>query len=230
VLLPERTATNGCLNTEGQISPVHLFRKVFSNTPSPDQGEDGEQAAITPPARSTGKRRALSWFLLALLTLSWAGLVNFGLDLSVWTVHPHNLIRGPLHMNTGVWVLNVLVVWVFVLFVLALVGRVWLALVITSVLALFIGLSNIAKLDLRNAPVRPSDLTFLRQPGFLVDMVGGGKIVITGVVTLLIIGACTWGIRRHLRRTGPRVTSNLDSRSTWLRRGGRLLVVCVVSS
>ena len=40
------------------------------------------------------------------------------------------------------------------------------------------GLVNITKLDLRNDPVYPSDVVFLRQPGFLVEMVsppGAGR-------------------------------------------------------
>ena len=69
-----------------------------------------------------------------------------------------------------------MVVWVFVILVLALIGRLWLSLGVVTALTALLGAVNATKLELRNDPVVPSDLVFLGQPGFLFDMVPKSRL------------------------------------------------------
>ena len=98
-------------------------------------------------------------------------LANLALDLAdVDGQAVQALDIGPLH--TGGWILNVVIVWLVILLVLAVTGRLWITLGITGILTLAIGAINVAKLTLRNDPLKLSDQSFLSQPGFLVEMVG----------------------------------------------------------
>ena len=53
------------------------------------------------------------------------------------------------------------------------------------------GTVNYTKLELRNDPVYPSDVTFLRQPGFLFEMVPVSKVVLgaIGLVVVVVVAA-----------------------------------------
>ena len=85
-----------------------------------------------------------------------------------------------------------MVVWVFVLLVLALVGRLWLALGVVTAITALLGAVNATKLDLRNDPLVPSDVVFLGQPDFLFDMVSKSKLVM-GALGLIAVVLLAWG-------------------------------------
>ncbi len=161
------------------------------------------------------------WVLTSVITLGWAMLANLGLDLTMWTVKPFKLWYGPFH--TGGWVPNVIVVWLVIVLVLALTGRLWLTLGITGILTVAIGAINLAKLTLRNDPVRLSDQSFLNQPGFLVEMVGQRNLVL-GVLAIVVVLGASWGIGKLAHRWLPHVASGLSRRGVWALRGARLLV------
>jgi phosphoglycerol transferase MdoB-like AlkP superfamily enzyme len=187
-----------------------------------DLQDDSEPASEESRTRRSGGRLLILGIRTGLITLGWAALVNFGLDLSMWTARPRQLIHGPLH--TTAWALNVLVVWVVVLLVLAVAGRVWLTLQITGTLTVLIGMVNAAKLSLRDAPVRPSDLAYLSQPGFLTEMVGGGQVIAIAVAVLLVGFAMTSVIGRLLGHWLPRLRTGTGIRTARLRWGSRLVV------
>ncbi len=69
-----------------------------------------------------------------------------------------------------------MVVWVFVLLVVALIGRLWVSLGVVTAVTALLGAVNSTKLELRNDPLVPSDIVFLGQPGFLFDMVSKSKL------------------------------------------------------
>ena len=166
-------------------------------------------------------KRVLIWVLTVAITLVWAVLANFALDLAMWTVKPFKLWYGPLH--TGGWILNVVIVWLVILLVLAVTGRLWITLGITGILTLAIGSINVAKLTLRNDPLKLSDQSFLSQPGFLVEMVGRNRILL-GVAAIVVVLAVAWGIGKLAHRWLPHVTTGLSPRGIWILRGARVLV------
>jgi phosphoglycerol transferase MdoB-like AlkP superfamily enzyme len=184
----------------------------------------GTPPPARPPVPPTTRRRLLILALTGAITLVWAGLANLGLDLSMWTVKPFKLWYGPFH--TGGWVPNVVIVWLVITLVLAITGRLWITLGIAGILTLSLGFINIAKLTLRNDPLRLSDESFLSQPGFLVEMVGVRNIVL-GVLGIAVVLAAAWFIGRLVHRRLPHVGTGLSRRGLWLLRGARFVVAVV---
>ena len=99
---------------------------------------------------------------------------------------------------------SVMVVWVFVILVLALIGRLWVSLGVVTALTAFLGAVNATKLDLRNDPVVPSDLVFLGQPGFLFDMAPKSQLLI-GALGLVPVVLLAWGFGWLVAKLFPRV-------------------------
>ena len=178
----------------------------------------------TPKEPPTRTRRLVVWGLTFLTTVFWAWFANLGLDLSTWSVRPNRLWSGP--FETREMPLNVLVVWLVILLVLALTGRLWLTLGITGVMVLGIGAINAAKLNLRDDPVRLSDVTFIGQPDFLASMVGKTRIVEAVVVVIVaLVGAVLIG--KLVQRWLPNVTTGLSKRGVWIVRGARVAVAVI---
>ena len=97
-----------------------------------------------------------------------------------------------------------MVVWVFVLLVLALIGRLWISLGVVTAITALLGAVNATKLELRNDPLVPSDIVFLGQPDFLFDMVSKSKLLMGGA--------------RPGRRRPPRLGLRLAGRQGASRR------------
>ena len=119
-----------------------------------------------------------------------------------------------------------MVVWVFVILVLALIGRLWLSLGIVTALTALLGAVNATKLELRNDPVVPSDLIFLGQPGFLFDMVPKSKILMGGLGLVAVV-LLAWGFGWLVAKLFPRVSTWLPRRGVIILRVTRVLVVVI---
>lgn len=158
------------------------------------------------------------------LTLLLAVVVTVLLDASAWP-HPVNALRNRT-FDSPALVPSVAVVWVFVLLVVALLGRLWTGMGVVSALTVLVGLVNVTKLELRNDPVYPSDVVFLRQPSFLLEMVSKAQLVrgaVALVAVVLLAAAVGWVVGKFF----PRLTMNATRRR---RRGvvlARVLVVVV---
>ncbi len=139
-----------------------------------------------PPSRT---RQAITAVLTLVVTVLWARLVVVVLDASTQPA-PLAALRERSVEYPAV-VPSVLVVWVVVLLVLALVGRLWLTLGIVTALTVVVGAVNVTKLEYRNDPVFPSDVVFLTQPGFLFDMVPKSTLLLAtlGLVVLVALSA-----------------------------------------
>ena len=186
-----------------------------SDSPTPPQ----------PDSRPTSRRRqAVTLVLTLAMTVLWAVLVTLVLDATAWP----NARGALLHRSfePAAVLPSIVVVWVVVVFFVALIGRLWVALGVVTALTAMIGLVNITKLDLRNDPVYPSDVVFLRQPTFLFEMVSRSQLLL-GAVGLVLIVVVAWGFGRLVARFFPRVTSGASRRSLIVVRASRLVVVVV---
>ncbi len=189
--------------------------------------EPATQDPDTPesPGRSTSTaRQILSLSGAVALTALWALLVVLVLDASN---HPAPLaaLRNRSFENPAM-LQSVLVVWVAVLLVVALIGRLWVSLGVVTALTAFIGAVNVTKLDLRNDPVFPSDVVYLRQPSFLFDMVPRSQLLLGafGLVAVVALAALFgWLVAKVL----PGFGKGLSGRGLAALRISRVLVVLV---
>jgi phosphoglycerol transferase MdoB-like AlkP superfamily enzyme len=181
-----------------------------------------------PPPPATGwtrSRQAITVVGTLGLTLLWAWLATIVLDASSFPgavqVLRHQSFEAPALLP------SVMVVWVVVLLVLALTGRLWLSLGLVTAITALLGAVNHTKLELRNDPLVPSDVVFLGQPSFLFDMVSKSKLVM-GVIGLVAIVLLAWGFGWLVARfVFPRLSSTLSKRGRivlWSVRGVVFLI------
>ncbi|MET0999552.1 MAG: LTA synthase family protein [Marmoricola sp.] len=187
--------------------------------------EPATQDADTPesPGRSTSPARQIITLVGAVaLTALWALLVVLVLDASN---HPAPLaaLRNRSFENPAM-LQSVLVAWVVVLLVVALIGRLWVSLGVVTALTAFIGAVNATKLDLRNDPVFPSDVVYLRQPSFLFDMVPKSSLLLgaLGLVAVVAVAALFGWL---VAKVFPGFGKGLSRRGLMALRISRVLVV-----
>ncbi len=137
-------------------------------------------------SRSTSRTQQILTFVGALaLTALWALLATTVLDASNFpsplTALRQRTFQPPALLQSAA------VVWVVVLLVVALTGRLWVSLGVVTALTAVIGAINATKLELRNDPVYPSDVTFLRQPGFLFEMAPKSRLLMAAVALVLVV-------------------------------------------
>ena len=106
------------------------------------------------------------------------------------------------------------VIWVLVLLLWALSGRLSVTTFVLLVSAMVIGYANYLKITLRHEPLYPSDLDFAQSPGFLVKMVHASTL---GVMVALIValGMVVVLGSRLLRRSLPRLSRSMHPRLWW---------------
>ena len=119
-------------------------------------------------------RSSPGWVLAAsfLFTVLLAVAVNLTLEL--WQVDgsPSVLWERSLAEHMTLFWLGTCVIWVLVILVLAVVGRLWITTGLVIIATLAIALANHAKLELRLEPIYPNDLSMASQVDFLSQMVG----------------------------------------------------------
>ena len=177
-----------------------------------------------PPASTTPRTRARQVFTLVgtlALTLLWAWLATIVLDASNFPSPLHALRHRP--FDAPALLPSVMVVWVFVLLVLAVIGRLWLALGVVTAITALLGAVNSTKLSLRNDPLVPSDIVFLGQPSFLFDMVSKSKLVM-GVLGLVAVVLLAWGFGWLVAKLLPTLSKSLSRRGVIALRVTRVVV------
>ncbi|MGH3366983.1 MAG: LTA synthase family protein [Nocardioidaceae bacterium] len=107
-----------------------------------------------------------------LLTVVLAAAANLTLDL--WQVD--DVSRRPLDTSVvgrlPLFLLGSLVIWLFVILLVALTGRLWISAGAVAVVTVLLAFANHRKQELLREPLYPSDLAYLSDPGFLVEMAG----------------------------------------------------------
>jgi phosphoglycerol transferase MdoB-like AlkP superfamily enzyme len=152
------------------------------------------------------------------VTLLSAAVVNAMLDL--WQVAgsdseltSHTLLGAPL-----LFLLGTVVVWLCVVVVVAVLGRLWLGVGLVAASALLIGYAGFRKEQLLREPLYPGDLTYAGDIGFLVDTVGAGPVLaLLAGSALLVLGGFWAGRRLHTPRMRP-----ADRGDRWRRVAVRL--------
>ena len=175
------------------------------------------------PPRTSRTRQVITVVGTLGLTVLWAYLVTVVLDASNFPSPLHALWDRK--FEPPALVPSLMVVWVFVILVLALVGRLWLALGIVTAVTALLGAVNATKLELRNDPLVPGDVVFLSQPDFLFDMVSRSKLV-SGAVGLIAIVLLAWGFGWLVARFAlPHIAKSLPRRGVIALRITRVVVV-----
>ncbi|PFG38270.1 sulfatase-like protein [Georgenia soli] len=104
--------------------------------------------------------------------------------------------------------LEVLVVWAVVVLIHAVVGRLWLAALISVAVGGVIAFADYQKMLMRGEPLYPTDIEYLKDAGLLLHSIGvdpayvlAGLLVLAAVVVTLVVR--THRRRRSVRRAGP---------------------------
>jgi hypothetical protein len=100
--------------------------------------------------------------LLVVVTMTWAAGLNFLLDHSTWRGLPHRVWYSGLISDGDP--AGILLVWLVLVLVLAVTGRLWLTLALTLDLTLIVAAANTTKVRMRTEPLYPGDLHVPDQP------------------------------------------------------------------
>ena len=163
-----------------------------------------------PPHRRPS-RRVAPWprtLLLALLnTVPVAMICTAVLDASVWWGAPGVAWHDFFRAGYG-FILGTTVVWVILVWLLCITGRLWLSVALLLDLVVLVAAVTRIKLAVREEPLYPSDLDFVTSAGFLLDMTGVVvPLVLVGALVAVVAGGVLVG-----RRLAPRFPP-LDRRS-----------------
>ncbi|WP_182377160.1 LTA synthase family protein [Nocardioides sp. WS12] len=108
----------------------------------------------------------------------------------------------------GAFYLDTLVIWILIGFLWAVLGRLWWSIGLVMALALAVGIGNLVKIQIREEPVYPSDLDFVRQPEFLTSMVSPVFLVVAlALIVGVFVAAVRIGRRMSVRYPRPRLRS-----------------------
>lgn len=194
-------------------------------TRAADEPATQDATASEAPSRNTSRTRQILTALATLvLTALWAYLATAVLDASNFP-SPLTALRQRT-FDPPAMPQSVAVVWVVVLLVVALTGRLWVSLGVVTALTALIGAVNATKLELRNDPVYPSDVTFLRQPSFVFEMVPTSRIV-TGAVALAAVVVAAALVGWLIAKVFPPLGKTLPRRGLLGLRILRVVVVVV---
>ena len=179
--------------------------------------------------RSPGGVLAVTLLGALLVTVLVALAGNMALDLFHRLGEPASVARR-LRVERELFFLSSVVVWLFVVLVVAVLGRLWLSVGVVAVLTGLIGFADQRKQELVMEPLYPSDLTLGADLGFLSQMVGVGVLVAALLAVVLVLaGAVLLG--RFLGRRFPRPNLRTRPRLAWGFIAGRVvLAVATVSS
>ncbi|WP_188113397.1 LTA synthase family protein [Nocardioides humilatus] len=179
-----------------------------------------EEQAVAPHRLPVVLRRG------AALSLLVAALLTFALELStLWRGDPRWF--GDQFVTGVGYYADTLVMWLALLFLWALIGRLWWAIGLLSAIALPLAAANRIKISLREEPIYPSDVDFLSEPGFLGSMVSPWKVVLLVVALVALVAACVLVGRRLARRYPHPSVLRLPRREAVVVGGLRAVVLLV---
>lgn len=162
----------------------------------------------------------------ALLTVVLA-VVAHGM-LEVWQVSgdrgPGSRVEVP---ELPLFLLSTLVVWLFVVGLVALFGRLWPAVGVVVAVVTLLGYANHRKQQLLMEPLYPSDLVYLTQLDFLAQMVGGWSLAGLAVAALALVAGSVW-LGRRVSRRFPRPDRRRHPRLAWGLLATRVVALVAV--
>ncbi len=173
---------------------------------------------LTSPAAIVG------WCLLVTVVAALAA----NLSLELWhtggnTTHVWSRLTEELPL----FLLGSLLIWLVVVLLVAVLGRLWLGVGITLVAAGLLGYADHVKRELLSEPVFPSDLAaFPGDAGFLTQMVGT-RVVVTMVAVSLLALAGALLLGRLAGKAFPHPDRRTHPRLAWGLVGLRVVVAVV---
>ena len=159
---------------------------------------------MSDPIPVTRRRRVVLVVAATLFTLLWAVACNYFLDTVQASAEGSREINRTFGPDSLVFYISSAVIWVALVGLIALTGRVLLSAAALTAVAVVLAYANYEKLSLRREPLYPSDAAFLAQPDFLRDMVGLRPLVLLtlGIVVMVVVVVVAG---RFLRRYLPPV-------------------------
>ncbi|RYU09609.1 LTA synthase family protein [Nocardioides iriomotensis] len=149
-----------------------------------------DRARIRRTTRRTGVE--------ALLAFAWAALCNLAIELL------QSSGGFTFALKPALFLLGSLLLWVAMVAVWALTGRLRVAAAALVVVTVLIGYANHVKMVLRREPLYPDDFAIAPHAGFLEEMVGGGTVAAVAAVTVLLAAlALVVGWRWRKRHPRP---------------------------
>ena len=108
---------------------------------------------------------------------------------------------------------DTVVVWLCLLFLWSVLGRLWWSIGVLSAIVIPIAAANRIKINFREEPIYPSDVDFLSEPGFLSAFVSPTTAVLLALALALLVAGCVLVGRRLSAVTrDPRCASCRASR------------------
>ena len=154
----------------------------------------------------------VAWSLLVTVAAAFAG----NLSLELWhTGGNTGHIWRRLTDELPLFLLGSLLIWLVVVLLVAVLGRLWLGVGITLVVTGVLGYADHVKRELLSEPVFPADLVaFPNDAGFLTQMVGT-RVVMTVVAVSLVVLAGAVLLGRLAGRVFPRPDRRTRPRLAW---------------
>ncbi|GAA5147257.1 LTA synthase family protein [Nocardioides marinquilinus] len=176
---------------------------------------------------STGRPQRGPWYsLLWAQRVSWLGAMACALVLELsGLIGEGGFWWESTFVNTLSFVADSLVIWLILVVLIGLTNRVTFSLGIVVALTVVIAVANRVKLGLRSEPVYPSDVDFIKEPGFLTTMVAPQMLVIAGIGVLAIVAAAWFLGRKFEPRMAPVWLSHLPVRRQLVAVLARAMVV-----
>ncbi len=163
----------------------------------------------------------------ALGSLQAAALASLLLQASTFGLFYPRWLKDLLLDGVGFYA-DTLVVWVVLLFLWAVLGRLWWSIGIVLATVVGVGVANVVKMRYREEPVYPSDVDFLQEPAFLTSMVSPALLVVA-VLALAGVLAAAVRIGRRMATRYPRPAWRRLPRRQALGVLGLRLVVAAVA-
>ena len=161
--------------------------------------------------------------LVGAASLLWAALCTVVLDLSTIRHQPDASWYAFL-AQPGPSLVSAVLTWLAIVLLICVTNRLWLSFALSLGLSAVVSAASNAKYSVRDEPLYPSDLLFLWQPSFLLDMASPGSLALA-VAGLAVLVAGLVLVGRRLDRRFPRVR-----RSTEPRAWSRILAARVVGA
>ncbi|QCX27128.1 LTA synthase family protein [Nocardioides jishulii] len=137
--------------------------------------DDAGPTVTATGAAQRGVGNRIAWALV--VTAASAVLCDLALAMSL-------RLGGQAPLKPGPALVGMALLWVLLLGLVGLTGRVRRGLQVGFLVVAFLAAVNAARMDVLQSPLVPSDVAYLRAPAFLIDMVG---------VPALLLGVCALG-------------------------------------
>ena len=196
---------------------------------APAAGGEAPSREATP-SRGRALRLGLLWVVATLL---WSLLCGYVLNVSTFIGQSESAYVK----TSSIWLAGlaadglpagVLFIWVVVVLLWAITGRTWLALALALDVAIVLGAVNAAKLRVRLEPLYPSDVDFLRHPGFLLELTPPEALLLGGSVLLVLTVVIMLAGRGAAQLLSVPDQAPTRQRWTWLVRGATVLASAAV--